>query len=90
MDDVTYEKVLEEALTLPPEDRARLVEELTEKPRHKPLKSIEQLMAEQGTGPVDFDELLKLGEFFPEDESVDDLVQFIYESRRDCRDRSLD
>lgn len=90
MDDVTYERVLEDALTLPPEDRARLVEELTEKPRRNPLKSIEQLMAEQGTGPVSFEELRELGKFFPEEESIDDLVQFIYASRRDCRDRRLD
>lgn len=90
MDDVTYERVLEDALTLPPEDRARLVEELTEKPRRKPLKSIEQLMAEQGTGPVSFEELRELGKFFPEEESVDDLVRTIDEWRGHNREMRHD
>jgi hypothetical protein len=39
---------------------------------------------------LNFAELRKLGEFFPEDESVDDLVNAIREWRRDTGDRSVE
>ncbi|MEK7833531.1 MAG: hypothetical protein AAB401_20750 [Acidobacteriota bacterium] len=75
---LTFEEVLEEAKKLKPEERRRLNAALAvERP-----KTIEELAAEQGKGPVNFDELLKLGEFWPEDESIDDFNAFVRESRR--------
>lgn len=74
----TFEEVLEEAKKLKPEERRKLNAALaTERP-----KTLEELAAEQGKGPVNFDELLRLGEFWPEDESVDDFNAFVRESRR--------
>ncbi len=86
---VTFEKVLDDALTLPPEEQERLLDRLAANRPIKPRKSLAQLAAEQGKKPVKFDELLKLGEFFPAEESVDDLVNFVRESRRDSGPRSI-
>lgn len=88
-DEITVEKLFEEALTLSPAERERLIDLLTPYKPIKPLKSLAQLAEEQGKKPIKFDDLLKLGEFFPEEESVDDLVNFIRESRRDTGHRSL-
>jgi hypothetical protein len=87
---VSYEQVLGDALKLSPEDRARLLHSLETLPPLQPRKSLAELAAEQGKKPVDFEELLKLGEFFPAEESVDDLVAFIRKSRSDGQSRSLD
>ncbi len=76
MAEITLEKVLADARTLPGNEQAALVDALL-MPVIRPRKTIEQLAAEQGKKPVDFDELLKLGEFFPEEESVDDLVNTV-------------
>ncbi|GEM_PF-1424542 len=88
--EITLEKVLAVALELSLEDQRRLIEILSVNQPIKPSKSLEQLAAEQGKKPIKFDELLKLGEFFPEDESVDDLVNFVRESRRDSGPRSIE
>jgi hypothetical protein len=88
--EITLEKVLAEALELSLDDQRRLIEILSVNQPIKPRKTLEQLAAEQGKKPVNFDELLKLGEFFPEDESVDDLVNFIRESRRDSGVRRIE
>jgi hypothetical protein len=50
--------------------------------------SIEELQAEQGTKPVkDATELL--GDFWPEEESIEDFLKFLHEVRgHDRRDRS--
>jgi len=90
MADVTFEKVLANALALSLDDQRRLIELLSARQPIKPRKTLKQLAAEQGKKPVNFDELLKLGEFFPEDESVDELVNFIREARRDSGQRSLE
>ncbi|HMV48610.1 MAG TPA: hypothetical protein PLD20_33120 [Blastocatellia bacterium] len=75
---LTFEEVLQEAQKLKPVEKRKLSVLLaSEKPT-----TIEELAAEQGKGPVNFDELLKLGEFWPEEESVDDFNAFIRESRR--------
>lgn len=88
--EITVEKLFEDALTLSPEERERLIDLLTPYKPIKPLKSLAQLAAEQGKKPLKYEELRKLGEFFPEDESVDELIEFIRESRRDTHQRSLD
>jgi hypothetical protein len=90
MTEVSFEKVLEEALALSPDEQRRLIDALDASLPPEPGKSIEQLAAEQGKKPLRFDELRKLGEFFPEDESIDDLVNFIRESRKDTQERRID
>ena len=87
---MSLEEILENAQALSPQDQHRLIELLASRQPIKPRKTIEQLAAEQGKRPVNFDELLRLGEFFPQDESVDDLVNFIRKSRRDSRERSIE
>lgn len=82
----TFEQVLEDARKLPLEEQRLLGEVLTE----EPPKTIEQVIAEQGKGPVNFDELLKLGEFWPEDESVDDFITAVREWRRDGAERRIE
>lgn len=84
------ERVLEEALKLSGEDQRKLIAMLSAVQPIRPRKTLEQLAAEQGKKPVKFEELLKLGEFFPEEESVDDLVNFTRDERRDYSERSLD
>ena len=87
--DMTYEQVLDEMLKLSPADRAQVLDSVVGEPPIRPLKSLAELAAEQGKGPIDFEELLKLGEFFPAEESVDDLIAFVRESRTDRRPQSL-
>ena len=87
--ELTYEQVLEEMLKLSPVERAQALDCIVSEPPIRPLKSLAELAAEQGKGPVDFEELLKLGEFFPAEESVDDLIAFVRESRTDRRPQSL-
>jgi hypothetical protein len=89
MAEITLEKVLADARTLPPNEQEALVDALL-MPVLRPRKTIEQLAAEQGKKPVNFDELLKLGEFFPEEESVDDLVNKVQEWRSERYARSTD
>ena len=81
--EITYEQVLEDALKLTPVERERLLDYLAAEQPIRPRKSIAEIAAEQGKGPIDFDELLRLGEFFPADESVDDLIAFVRDSRAD-------
>jgi len=89
MADITLDKIFEEAMTLSPEEQRRLIEWLTASaPQAGPRKTIEQMAAEQGKKPLNFAELRKLGSFFPEEESVDDLVKTVRELRRD-RSRPL-
>lgn len=74
----TLEEVLEEARKLPPAEQRRLSEILAE----EAPKAIEQIAAEQGVEPIDFDELRKLGGFWPEEENIDEFTAFIRESRQ--------
>jgi len=86
--DVTLEKVLEDARSLAPEEQQRLVELLTVEPSEiQPGATIEQLVAEQGTRPLSFDEML--GDFWPEDESVDDFITALREWRSESWQRGL-
>ncbi len=80
MAEITLEKVLADAKTLPLEEREELID-LLRIHLIRPKKAIEQLAKEQGKKPVDFDELLKLGEFFPQEESVNDLVNTVQQWR---------
>ena len=90
MGETSLEKVLETALALPPEDRRRLAELLMQSSSTvEPLKSIEEIAAEQGKKPISFKEVRDLGSFFPEDESIDDLVNTVRELRRDKSTRDL-
>jgi hypothetical protein len=77
---------LKAARTLPPQEQRRLRELLAE----EAPKSIGQIAAEQGIEPINFEELGKLGEFWPEDESIDDFIAAVREWRRDDPDRSID
>lgn len=76
---LTFEEVLHEVRKLKPQEKRQLSEILAE----EAPKTIEQLAAEQGVGPMDYDKLLKLGEFWPEDESIDEFNAFVRESRRE-------
>ena len=60
------------------------------RPPITPLKPLAQWVAEQGKQPLNYEELRKLGEFFPAEESVDELIEFIRESRRDRGSRELE
>ena len=60
MGDVMLEKILEQALRLSPDDRARLVEALTPKgesstPPKEPLETFEGALAHLGPGPSNED-----------------------------------
>lgn len=91
MSDITLEKILEEARSLSPEDRLKLVRMLiASETKNRPRKTLEQIAGEQGKKPMAFAEIRRLGEFFPQDESVDDLVSSVQEWRRDSGERRLD
>lgn len=87
---VTLENVLAAARALPFEEKRKLIATLTaETLPPQPLKSLEQLMAEQGTRPLTFEELLPCADIAPE-ESTDEMVDWIYAQRRRDTHRSLD
>ena len=86
---VTLEKVLEQARSLPFEERQKLIETLTaEDYPPRPSKSLEQLMAEQGTRPLKFEELMPAADN-ASDESADEMVDWIYAQRRSDPHRSI-
>jgi hypothetical protein len=74
----TLDEVLELAQQLSIADQQRLVRLLN------PPKTIEQIAAEQGIGPFDFKAAQAEADFWPEDESADEFVAFIRESRKDA------
>jgi hypothetical protein len=78
----TLDEVLELAQRLPIADQQRLVRLLN------PPKTIEQIAAEQGIGPFDFKAAQAEATFWPEDESADEFVEFVRESRRDSASES--
>lgn len=50
----------------------------------KPLKSLEQMAAEQGIKPFDFEEAWQAAEgLWPEDESADDFTAWLRETRNE-------
>ncbi|MCI0391372.1 MAG: hypothetical protein MOB07_21735 [Acidobacteria bacterium] len=91
MSDITFDQVFEDAMKLPPGDQRRLIDLLkVSTSETMPHKTIEQIAAEQGKGPLNFDELRRLGEFFPADESIDELVQTVRDLRHDQMDRDVE
>ena len=90
MADITLDKIIRDAATLPPEDQRRLIELLTARASQAGTqKTIEQIAAEQNKRPLDFAEIRRLGSFFPEAESVDDLIATVRRLRQDQSTRTL-
>ena len=91
MADVTLDRIIRDAFSLPPQDQRRLLELLNARiAQTPPTKTIEELAAEQGKGPLDFATLRNLGAFFPPDENVDDLISTVRNLREDKATRPLD
>lgn len=91
MADNSIEKIIQDAASLPPEQQQRLIQVLTERLSQSTVKkTIEQIASEQGKGPLRFSEIRELGSFFPEEESVDDLISTIRTIRQDKSVRDLD
>jgi len=75
MDTPTLDQVFEAAKQLSIADQQLLVKLLS------PPKTIEQLAEEQGIGPFDVEAARAKATFWPEDESIDDFLAFLKESR---------
>lgn len=90
MSNQTLEKLLEEVRTLPPEDREALRDWLDANQPSKPSKTLAQIAEEQGKKPLKFEQLRKLGRFFPAEESVDELVNSVYAQRKEPGRRHID
>jgi len=74
----TLDQVLHDAQQLPPEDQRALVALI------KPHKSIEQLAAEQGVKPFDFEEAWQAAEgIWPDDENIDDFTAWLRRERNE-------
>ena len=90
MADITFDKVIQDAAMLSQEEQRRLIELRTARGSQAgPRKTIEQIAAEQDKGPLDFAEIRRLGSFFPEEESVDDLIGTVRSLRQDESTRTL-
>jgi hypothetical protein len=72
---MTFDQVFEAARWLSIADQQLLVVLLN------PPKTIEQIAAEQGIGPFDFKAAQAEAKFWPEEESVDEFLAFLRESR---------
>ncbi len=82
------EEIIAEVKALPPAEQKRLREMLNaEANRFDPGQRIAQLVAEQGTRPLRFEEML--GDFWPEEESTDDLLATLREWRSEGENRSI-
>jgi hypothetical protein len=80
----TLEQILKDVQSLSIEDQ-RLLAALINPPR-----PIEEIAAEQRIGPFDFDAAREAAAgIWPEDESIDDFLAFLYESRREETGRDL-
>ena len=91
MADITLDRIIKDAFSLPPQDQRRLIELLNARmAQSASVQTIEQMAAEQGKAPLDFARIQKLGSFFPADENVDDLVNTIRSLRDDKATRTLD
>jgi 3-deoxy-D-arabino-heptulosonate 7-phosphate (DAHP) synthase class II len=75
---LTFEEVVQEVRRLKPQEKRKLGQILMQ----ETPKTIEQIVAEQGVGPLDFNELRKLAGGWPEDENIDDFTAFVKESRQ--------
>ena len=91
MADITLDRIMKDAFSLPPQDQRRLIELLNARmAQSASVKTIDQMAAEQGKGPLDFAKIRSLGSFFPDDENVDDLISTIRSLREDKATRALD
>ena len=91
MADNMLDKIIQDATRLSPHQQQRLIQVLTEHlSQPSPKKTIQQIASEQGKGPLEFSKIRELGSFFPEDESVDDLIQTVRSLRQDKSARKLD
>ncbi len=91
MADNRFDKIIQDATRLPPDQQQRLIQVLTERlSQPSPKKTIEQIASEQGKGPLEFSKIRDLGSFFPEDENVDDLIRTVRTLRQDKSARNLD
>ena len=91
MADVTLDRIIKDAFSLPPQDQRRLIELLNARmAQSASVQTIEQMAAEQGKAPLDFARIQNLGSFFPADENVDDLIHTIRSLRKDEATRILD
>jgi hypothetical protein len=76
----TLDEVLALARKLSTDDQRRLVRLL------HPPKTLEQLAAEQGVKPFNWDEAQKEAEgIWPEEDSIDEFLSFLRDSRKDRR-----
>jgi len=73
----TLDKVLDMARRLSLDDQRRLCR-LLNPPE---AKTIEEMAAEQGVKPFNWDEVQSKATFWPEEESIDDFLEFLDESR---------
>jgi hypothetical protein len=91
MADITLDRIIKDAFSLPPQDQRRLIELLNARmAQSASVKTIEQMAAEQGKVPLDFARIQNLGSFFPAEESVDDLISTVRNLREDEATRPLD
>lgn len=73
MSPIAFDKVLQAAKALSAPEQQRLLQLLTGDAQElHPTKRIEQLVAAQGTRPLNFEEML--GDFWPENESTDEFL----------------
>jgi hypothetical protein len=80
---LTLDEIVEAARQLSIEDQRALVALIT------PPKSIEQLAAEQGIKPFNFEEAREAAvDIWPADESLDDFTAWLRESRKDRSNES--
>lgn len=78
MNTPTLEQVLHDAQQLPYEDQRALAA------LFEPIKSIEQLAAEQGVGPFNVEAARKqAADIWPENESIDDFIAWLRAERKD-------
>jgi len=91
MAESTIDQIMRDVASLSSDQLQRLITLLTVRlTQESPRKTIEQVAAEQGKGPLNFGEIRELGSFFPESESVDDLVRTLQSLRQDRTARTLD
>ncbi len=90
MADITLDKIIRDVSTLPEGERHRLIELLTTREAQtNGQRTIEQIALDQHKRPLVFAEIRRLGSFFPEDESVDDLIGTVRSLRQDQSTRTL-
>lgn len=83
----TLAEVLKLAKRLSNEDQDHLIELL----KLRPPKTIEQLAEEKGIKPSSWEELEKAAEgIWPEEDSIDDFLAFLEESRRGAPERRIE